>query len=154
MLRLVLFGSLFIVFSHEQALNSARDFYGQSSNRIRISEANKTLLNLREYAKQQYKASRARDSSPTFIQSRRFHSDQVVRDYREHGRLFPPQTEFSPSISYLYTGLGSSASVAASQEGCRLTNNYCSKDYQCCSGKCRCVRWSVMGKMSCYKKCF
>ncbi|UJR38130.1 hypothetical protein I4U23_030809 [Adineta vaga] len=154
MLRLFLFGIYFIMFSTGQNINSVRQSYDQSSSRIRSSSTTNNLLNFQEYAKQQYKAARTRDISPTFVQSRRFQSDQLVRDYRELGRIVPSQSQLSLSNHYSYTGLGSNAAVETSQEGCRLTNNYCSRDYQCCSGKCRCVRWSVIGKMSCYKKCF
>ncbi len=87
------------------------------------------------------------------MQSRRYHLDQVARDNREFGQPLSYQSQISSSSHYSYGGLGSHQGIS-SQEGCRLTNNYCSRDYQCCSGKCRCVRWSIMGKMSCWKKCF
>jgi hypothetical protein len=110
-------------------------------------------LNSQEYAKQQYKLMRSRDRSPTFIQSRRFHPDQFARDNRDLGRPLSYQSQLSSSYYYQNSGIGANV-FASNQEGCHLTNNYCSRDYQCCSGKCRCVRWSVMGKMSCLKKCF
>ncbi len=93
-----------------------------------------------------------REKSPTFMQSRHYHADQRARDNRDLGQPSSYQSQISSSY---YTSGGIGSNLAASmQEGCRLTDNYCSRDYQCCSGKCRCVRWSVMGKMSCYKKCF
>jgi hypothetical protein len=81
------------------------------------------------------------------MQSRHYHIDQMMRDNRDLGQPFSYQS------TYYTRGIGLNQAIS-SQEGCRLIDNYCSRDYQCCSGKCRCVRWSVMGKMSCYKKCF
>lgn len=87
------------------------------------------------------------------MQSRHYHLDQLARDSRDRGQRLSYQSQVLPSSYYTYGGIGTNL-AGPSQEGCRLTNNFCSRDYQCCSGKCRCVRWSVMGKMSCLKKCF
>jgi hypothetical protein len=86
--------------------------------------------------------------SSSFIQSRRFHPDQFARDNRDLG-----QSMISSSYHQTYPGIAGNPSLS-NQEGCRLTDISCSSDYHCCSGKCRCVRWSVMGKMSCLKRCF
>ncbi|CAF1159098.1 unnamed protein product [Adineta steineri] len=39
-------------------------------------------------------------------------------------------------------------------ESCRLSANICSHDEQCCSGRCICRRWSIMGEQRCIRKCF
>lgn len=84
--------------------------------------------------------SRTSQFSPTYMQSRHFHADQLSRDKRDLGL---------PSVMYYYTY----SNPETSQEACRLTDTFCSYDYQCCAGKCRCVRWSSIGTPSCYKKC-
>ncbi|CAF0920087.1 unnamed protein product [Rotaria sp. Silwood1] len=99
------------------------------------------------------KISFSRGISPTFIQSRHFHFDQLSRDNRDLGHPSIYQSQISSPYSYKYSGIRTYL-AGTNQEGCRLKDNYCSHDYQCCSGKCRCVRWSIMGKMSCWKKCF
>ncbi|CAF2462901.1 unnamed protein product [Rotaria sp. Silwood2] len=38
-------------------------------------------------------------------------------------------------------------------ESCRLSSNTCSHDEQCCSGRCLCRRWSIMGEERCIRKC-
>ncbi|CAF1089628.1 unnamed protein product [Rotaria sp. Silwood1] len=38
-------------------------------------------------------------------------------------------------------------------ESCRLTSIICSYDEQCCSGRCLCRRWSIMGEERCIRKC-
>ncbi|CAF3321924.1 unnamed protein product [Rotaria socialis] len=106
----------------------------------------------KEYSKKLDAISRPRGISSSFIQSRYFHIDQFSRDNRDLARPAAYRSKNSPSY-YTYGGAGT-YSIESNQEGCRLKNNLCSHDYQCCSGKCRCVRWSVMGKMSCWKKCF
>ncbi len=115
---------------------------------------NTDQLKSRGNPQQQYQISRSRaDVSTTFIQSRRFHPEQLARDLRDLGQ--PPSFTASISSSYYYSYGGPGTSLAASSlEACRLTDNFCSRDYQCCSGKCRCVRWSSTGQVSCYKKCF
>jgi hypothetical protein len=131
----------------------AQELYGQSSGRIRPTSINSnSSKNLIDYSKQ-YPSLFIHDRSPTFMQSRHFHNDQKPRENRLFNRPSAYKTHlFSPSY---YTSGGTGIEPApTNQEGCRLTNNYCSGDYQCCSGKCRCVRWSVMGKMSCWKKCY
>jgi hypothetical protein len=107
----------------------------------------------KDYAKQQYKLSRAREISPTFVQSRHFHADQLARDNRDLGQPSSFTAPISSSYYYSYGGPGSNLALS-SQDACRLTSNFCSHDYQCCSGKCRCVKWSITGQMSCWKKCF
>jgi hypothetical protein len=87
------------------------------------------------------------------MQSRRFHPDQAARDARDLGQPSSFTSQISSSYYYSYGGPGTNM-AASSQEACRLTNNFCSRDYQCCSGKCRCVKWTVTGKISCWKKCF
>ncbi|CAF0841146.1 unnamed protein product [Adineta steineri] len=104
-------------------------------------------LNLKE----QYKFTR--NKSPSFAQARRFRSDQLARDNRDQGQPYSHQSQLFSSNYHSYSGINPNLGMS-NQEGCRLTNNYCAHDYQCCSGKCRCVRWSIMGKMSCHKKCF
>lgn len=121
----------------------ARELYGQSSGRIRSLVNNVDTLKIRTDLTKLYQSPRQRDQSPTFIQSRRYHVDQPL--------LFQSPSASSVQHAHLGTGIRPGAT---NQEGCRLMNNYCSHDHQCCSGKCRCVRWSVMGKMSCWKKCF
>ncbi|CAF1206285.1 unnamed protein product [Rotaria magnacalcarata] len=106
----------------------------------------------KEYSKKLDTISRSRGISSSFIQSRYFHTDQFSRDNRDLGRPAAYRSKNSSSY-YTYGGVGT-YSIGSNQEGCRLKDNLCSHDYQCCSGKCRCVRWSVMGKMSCWKKCF
>ncbi len=122
-----------------------RQLYGQSSGRI-----NPSYGLVSNYPS---KHSHSYGRSPSFIQSRHFHADQLARDNRDLGQPSSYQSQISSSYYSTYSGVGIHPYIS-SQEGCRLTNNICSSDYQCCSGKCRCVRWSVMGKMSCYKKCF
>jgi hypothetical protein len=107
----------------------------------------------KDYAKQQYKLSRSREISPTFVQSRHFHADQLARDNRDLGQPSSFTAPISSSYYYSYGGPGSNLALS-SQDACRLTSNFCSHDYQCCSGKCRCVKWSITGQMSCWKKCF
>jgi len=87
------------------------------------------------------------------MQSRRFHPDQLARDLHDLNQppSLGPATSYS--YSYSYGGQGSVLAIS-SQEACRLRNNICSWDYQCCAGKCRCVRWSDTGQVSCLKKCF
>jgi hypothetical protein len=107
----------------------------------------------KDYARQQYKLSRSREKSSTLMQSRRFHPEQAARDARDLGQPSSFTSQISSSYYYSYGGPGTNM-AASSQEACRLTNNFCSRDYQCCSGKCRCVKWTVTGKISCWKKCF
>jgi len=152
LLRLIVFGIIFIFFNKQQ-INAVRELYGQSSGRIKPSSNNLNLFKIQNDFSKDSKFSRIRGNSPTFIQSRHYHSDQMMRDNHDLGLPSSYQSQLFSSASYPYGGSGTNL-VVSSQEGCRLTNNYCSHDYQCCSGKCRCVRWSVMGKMSCYKKCF
>lgn len=133
-----------------------RELYGQSSARIRypsinIKSSQKDFS--KEYLKQPDKELHSRGLSPTYIQSRYFHFDQLLRDNRDLNHPSPFQSQFVSPYYYSYGGFGANV-VGSNQEGCRLKNNHCSHDYQCCSGKCRCVRWSLMGKMSCWKKCF
>jgi hypothetical protein len=131
----------------------AQELYGQSSGRIRPSLINSDSLKKPTDYSKQYLSSRTHDRSPTFMQSRRYHRDQKPRNSRQFNRPLPYQTHLFSSSYYTNGGTGIEP-APTNQEGCRLTNNYCSGDYQCCSGKCRCVRWSIMGKMSCWKKCF
>ena len=129
------------------------NLYGLPSDRIRLaSSPSNSLKSLTDLARKQYQLVRAREISSSFVQSRRFQPEQFVRDNHDLGHpsaLHAPLSISAPR----YGGIGSQL-AASSQEGCRLTNNFCAHDYQCCSGKCRCVRWSVMGKMSCWKKCY
>jgi len=127
-----------------------QELYGQSSGRIRSSSNNINSLKTNNDFLKQYKLSRTRERSPSFIQSRRYHLDQLARDYRDLGQPLSYQSQIASSSYYTYGG----SLAGSNQEGCRLTDTYCSRDYHCCSGKCRCIRWSVMGKMSCLKKCF
>ena len=109
----------------------------------------------KEKSRQQYNLIRARQRSPSYVQSRRFHAEQFLRDNQVLGQI----SSLQPAFSALNHGHGSvigspSKFSISSGEGCRLTNNFCAYDHQCCSGKCRCTRWSITGKMSCWKKCF
>ncbi|CAF0825758.1 unnamed protein product, partial [Didymodactylos carnosus] len=90
--------------------------------------------------------SKSKEISPTYRQSRRFHWEQTSRDNRD----------ITPDIlSYTqYISVSGGDGGFYSQEACRLTSTICSHDYQCCSGKCRCVKWGTVGAMSCWKKCF
>ncbi|CAF0989788.1 unnamed protein product [Adineta ricciae] len=158
MIRLILLGTFFVLLTNKRQLDAARELYGQSSGRIRSSNLNTDLLNtganaLKAFYKQQYQQVRARERSSTYVQSRRFHPDQYARDTRDLGQPSSFMLPISSSYYYTYGGPGT-ALVSTNQEACRLTDSFCARDYQCCSGKCRCVRWTVMGKMSCYKKCF
>lgn len=102
-------------------------------------------------AKRKYLYIRARERSPSYIQSRHFHKDQFLRDVfgSKQPWFLHSAANGSPQIQ------GSSARfIVNNDEACRLTNSYCGHDNQCCSGKCRCVRWTVLGKTSCWKKCF
>ena len=108
---------------------------------------NRDGLKIRTDLTKIYQASQSRGQSSTFIQSRRFHVGQ--RDSLPSSYLSPSYS--STSHPHIGTGIRPGAT---NQEGCRLMNNFCAQDHQCCSGKCRCVRWSVIGKMSCWKKCF
>ncbi|CAF1271057.1 unnamed protein product [Adineta steineri] len=155
MMRIILFGTFFVLLTNKRQLDAVRELYGQSSDRIRAANLNIDQLKnpSKEYARQQYKYTRARERSPTYGQSRRFHFDQAARDARDLGQPASFTSQITSSYYYSYGGPGTSLG-ASSQEACRLTNNFCARDYQCCSGKCRCVRWSIMGKVSCYKKCF
>lgn len=127
--------------------------YGQPSDRIRPGNLNRAVNSMEEYTKQQYRLARSREISPTFMQSRHFHPDQLARDNRELNQPSSFTAQISSSYYYSYGGPGTNLAIS-SQEGCRLTAHYCSRDYQCCSGKCRCVKWSSTGEMSCWKKCF
>jgi hypothetical protein len=131
----------------------AQELYGQSSGRIRTSLINSDSLKTQNDFSKRYPSSHTHDRSPTFMQSRRYHYDKKERRNRQFGRPLSYQPQFLSSSYYTNGGTGIEP-APSNQEGCRLTNNFCSGDYQCCSGKCRCVRWSVMGKMSCWKKCF
>jgi hypothetical protein len=145
-------------FYHEKnVFFSARELYGESSGRIRSSNLNINQLKiqtnfLKENANQHYKFSRSRERSPSYVQSRRFHPDQLARDVRDLGQPSSFTAQISSSY-YSYGGPGTNLGLS-NQEACRLTNTFCSRDYHCCSGKCRCVKWSIMGRMSCWKKCF
>jgi hypothetical protein len=87
------------------------------------------------------------------MQSRHFHPDQLARD--NYDLKQPPSFTAAISSTYYYSFGGPGWSLAISSlEACRLRDNMCSFDYQCCSGKCRCVRWSSTGQVSCLKKCF
>jgi len=86
--------------------------------------------------------SKPKEISSTFMQSRRFHWEQTKKDNRDL------------DTSYFSYTMNNQQSRGYSQEACRLTSLMCSHDYQCCSGKCRCVRWTVLGTMSCWKKCY
>lgn len=115
-----------------------------------------TKLNIKlleEKAKQQYRLVRSLQRSPTFVQSRHFHADQFARDNRDLNQPFGYAAQVFSSYYYSYGGPGTNLAIS-SQEACRVTSYICSRDYQCCSGKCRCVRWSTMGQLSCWKKCF
>jgi hypothetical protein len=140
-------------------ISGVAKLYGTSSDRIRSPSISMDPVKARldkgkEYASRQYKLARSREMSPTYVQSRRFHPDQFIRDNRDLGQSFSLQSPISGSSHYYGHGSFGMNHAISSQEACRLTNSYCAGDYQCCSGKCRCVRWSVMGKMSCWKKCF
>lgn len=156
MFRLIFFFFVFIFVCRGQSLNSARSVNGQLNSagrnvNNRENVVDSRLIAAKDLARQQYQQARSREISSSFVQSRRFHKDQNVRN---SGSIILSQPSISnPTISIGHFALPSNV-VGSSQEGCRLTNNFCARDYQCCSGKCRCVRWSVMGKMSCYKKCF
>ncbi len=39
-------------------------------------------------------------------------------------------------------------------ESCRLTPMMCTYDEQCCSGRCLCRRWLIIGEERCIRKCF
>ncbi|CAF2429056.1 unnamed protein product [Rotaria sp. Silwood2] len=156
--QLILFGICFIIFLNQQEIHAVQELYGQSSGRIRSPSIDINPSKIRndfskENTKKLDRTSYSRGISPTFIQSRHFHFDQLSRDNHDLGRPSTYQSQNLPSSYYTYGGRGKYL-TEMNQEGCRLKNNYCSHDYQCCSGKCRCVRWSIMGKMSCWKKCF
>ncbi|CAF1274889.1 unnamed protein product [Rotaria sordida] len=158
MLQLILVGIFFIITFNRQEIHAVQELYGQSSGRIRTPSINTNPSKtgndfLKENTKQLDTISYSRGMSPTFIQSRHFHFDQFSRDNHNRGHPQTYQSQISSSDRHTYGGRGIYLS-GINQEGCRLKNNYCSHDYQCCSGKCRCVRWSIMGKMSCWKKCF
>lgn len=134
-------------------MSLAYELYGQSSGRIRTPTQNINPLKTRTFSGKDTKLSRPREYSSSYIQSRHYHPDQKARDNRDLRQPFSFTAPISSSYYYSYGGPGTNLGIS-SQEACRLTNNYCARDYQCCSGKCRCVKWSVMGKMSCWKKCF
>ena len=123
---------------------------GDSFDRSRSSSLTTNLLKAKTTIVAQLRPDQI---SPSFVQSRRFHADQLARDLRDLGQPSSFTNQISSSYYYSYGGPGTNL-AASSQEACRLTNSFCARDYQCCSGKCRCVKWSVMGKMSCWKKCF
>lgn len=148
-IKILFFASLILFFNNEstQSIELPRvDLYG---HRVDRSQLKLNIKSLEEAAKQQYRLVR----SPTFVQSRRFHPEQYARDQRDLNQPFSFTGQVFSSYYYSYGGPGTNLAIS-SQEGCRLTSNFCSKDYQCCSGKCRCVRWSTTGQMSCWKKCF
>lgn len=91
--------------------------------------------------------------SSSFKQSRRFQIDQVVRDSRDLGQPTSYAMPISNSYYFTFGGPGDILGIST-QEACRLTNSFCARDYQCCSGKCRCVKWSITGRTSCWKKCY
>ncbi|UJR08160.1 hypothetical protein I4U23_012434 [Adineta vaga] len=158
MIRLILFGTVFVLLTNKRQLDAVKELYGQSSGRIRPTNLNTDPSKLgvnpsKVFYKQQYKNFRTRERSPTFVQSRRFHPEQFARDLRDLGQPSSFMLPISSSYYYSYGGPGTHLG-ATSQEACRLTDSFCARDYQCCSGKCRCVRWTIMGRMSCYKKCF
>lgn len=39
-------------------------------------------------------------------------------------------------------------------ESCRLSPVVCSRDEQCCTGRCLCRRWLTSGEERCIRKCF
>jgi len=39
-------------------------------------------------------------------------------------------------------------------EACRLSPTLCSFDEQCCTGRCLCRRWLILGEERCIRKCF
>jgi hypothetical protein len=39
-------------------------------------------------------------------------------------------------------------------ESCRITATMCSFDEHCCSGRCLCRRWLIIGEERCVRKCF
>jgi len=39
-------------------------------------------------------------------------------------------------------------------ESCRLSAVMCSHDEHCCTGRCLCRRWSILGEERCIRKCF
>ena len=136
----ILFLTSFFLVCNSQLSKSSMDMSRQTLN----------IKSLEENAKQQYRLVRSLQRSPTFVQSRHFHPDQFARDNRD---LNQPFSQVFSSYYYSYGGPGTNLAIS-SQEGCRLTSNFCSRDSQCCSGKCRCVRWTNMGQLSCWKKCF
>ncbi|CAF0738477.1 unnamed protein product [Didymodactylos carnosus] len=89
---------------------------------------------------------RSKEISSTFMQSRRFHWKQTSHDKRH---MTPDHI-----LSYTQYTMDNGRDDVYSQEACRLTPTVCGHDYQCCSGKCRCIKWSIVGTMSCLKKCF
>lgn len=136
----------------------AQQTYGQSFSRIRSPSinANPSKQEMDVFKDHKIGPNTRQNSygmSPTYIQSRHFHFDQHSRDMGDLKHPSVHGSQISPFNYNINSGIGT-YSIGSGQEGCRLKNNPCSHDYQCCSGKCRCVRWSVMGKMSCLKKCF
>ncbi|CAF3358458.1 unnamed protein product [Rotaria socialis] len=157
MIRLILICTVLIILTQKLQIHAARELYSQSSGRSRPTNLNINPKNAqsnleKKYSQHQYKFSHSHEKSPTFVQSRRFHLDQFSRDIRD---LEHPSSFTAPiSSSYYSYGGPNTHLIISSQEACRLTTNVCAADSQCCSGKCRCIKWSVMGKMSCWKKCF
>lgn len=144
-IKILFFMSCILVFTNHsiQSIELPRmDLYNRPQLKLNIKA-------LEDVARQQYRLVR----SPTFVQSRRFHPDQFARDQRDLNQPFGLTAQVFSSYYYSYGGPGTNLAIS-SLEACRLTSNFCSRDYQCCSGKCRCVRWSVTGQMSCWKKCF
>ncbi|CAF1653085.1 unnamed protein product [Adineta ricciae] len=73
---------------------------------------------------------------------------------RSFSRFVSRQTSYDSDV-FRYTQLSQRGIGGLfAGESCRLSATICSHDEQCCSGRCICRRWAIMGEERCVRKCF
>jgi hypothetical protein len=80
----------------------------------------------------------------------------IVRTAFQHGlsRFSNVQTSYDSDV-FRYTQASQRGYGGLfAGESCRLSSTMCSHDEQCCSGRCLCRRWLLMGEERCIRKCF
>ncbi|CAF0765835.1 unnamed protein product [Rotaria sordida] len=73
---------------------------------------------------------------------------------RGFNRLIFGQTSYDSDVFRYTQSLQHGSPGLYAGESCRLTSIICSHDEQCCSGRCLCRRWLIMGEEHCIRKCF
>lgn len=80
----------------------------------------------------------------------------IVRQAFKHGlnRFINRQSAYDSDV-FRYT-LASQHGYGGlfAGEACRLSPMMCSHDEQCCTGRCLCRRWLIIGEERCIRKCF